>query len=279
MSGTPTRNGRPEATRRRPAEGGTTAADRVADVLLVVGAADEPIGVSSIARRLDLSKAVVYRILRSLTDRGLVRFDAATRAYELGPSSMLIGSRVLQRLDLSTAALPVLRRLQQLTHETTTVSALVGAMRVYLDQVPSHLELKMMVETGRPYPLHAGSSSKAILAFASQELQDHVLGEELPALTRRTVTDGARLRRELDRIRRIGVASSRGERQHGAGSVAAPVFGPRGTVVGSISICGPANRFDAATSRRFASILRHFADEVSTSLGADRVDVEVRGVG
>lgn len=263
----------------RRAEGGTTAADRVADVLLAVGTADGPVGVSTIARQLDLSKAVVYRILQSLTDRRLVRFDEPSRAYELGPSSMILGSKALRTLDLRTAALPVLRQLQQLTRETTTVSALVGTMRIYLDQVPSHRELKMMVETGRPYPLHAGSSSKAILAFAPQALQDQVLDAELPALTAQTITDRQKLRRELQRVRQTGVAVSRGERQHGAGSVAAPVFGPSGEVVGSISICGPINRFDPATSHRYAAIIGRCADEVSKSLGVDHPDTEVSRVG
>lgn len=261
------------------AERGTAAADRVADVLLAVGTADGPLGVSTIARQLDLSKAVVYRILQSLSDRRLVRFDESSRAYQLGPSSMILGSKALRTLDLRTAALPVLRQLQQLTRETTTVSALVGTMRIYLDQVPSHRELKMMVETGRPYPLHAGSSSKAILAFAPPALQDAILDTELPALTAQTITDRQELRRDLDRISQTGVAVSRGERQHGAGSVAAPVFAPSGEVVGSISICGPIDRFDTATSRRYGAIIGRVADEVSKSLRVDRPDTEVSRIG
>jgi IclR family acetate operon transcriptional repressor len=271
-------DGTVDASRARGGNG-TTAADRVADVLLAVGIHDGAIGVSTLARRLELSKAVVYRILQSLTDRQLLRFDPAARAYELGPSAMILGARALRTLDLRTAALPVLRQLQQLTGETTTVSALVGSMRIYLDQVPSHRELKMMVETGRPYPLHAGSSSKAILAFAPRALREQVLDEELASLTPQTITDRETLEAELERIRCSGVAVSRGERQHGAGSVAAPLFGPHGDVIGSISICGPIHRFEASTLRRYSPIVRRCAEEISKGLVSGRGQAEAAASG
>ena len=258
MSGTAPRHPVPAA--------GTESAARVADVLLRIGSAPSPVGVTEVSRDLDLSKAVVYRILQSLESRSLVRFDPSQRAYALGPAALLLGARALRAQDLRAAALPVLRRLQHTTGETTTVSSLTGTSRVYLDQVVSQRELKMMVETGRPFPLHAGSSSKAILAFAPEDLRAQVLGGTLPALTSRTIIDATSLEEELDRIASSGIAVSRGERQHGAGSVAAPVFGPDGEVTGSISICGPIQRFDSKTLRRYGPLVRRAAEDITAAL-------------
>jgi IclR family acetate operon transcriptional repressor len=252
--------------RRAVPESGTESAARVADVLLALAASTDPLGVTSVSARVGLAKAVVHRILRSLKSRDLVHFDEASRTYGLGPAALALGARALESYDLRAVALPVLRSLQNTTGETTTVSSLVGASRIYLDQVVSHRELKMMVETGRAFPLHAGSSSKVILAFASPELREQVLAGDLPALTPRTITDRAVLGRELRRIARNGVAVSRGERQHGAGSVAAPVFGRDGQVVGAISVCGPISRFDADAVRRYAPLVRRAADEISRAL-------------
>lgn len=253
------------ARRQVPAQG-TESAARVADVLLTVSTSPDPVGVTHISRTLGLSKAVVYRILQSLESRHLVRFHEDERVYGLGTAALALGARALRQQDLRTAALPVLRRLQKLTGETVTVSALTGTSRIYLDQIVSHRELKMMVEIGRAFPLHAGSSSKAILAFAPDDLRDHVLTHELAALTTKTIVDDGSLEEELDRIARMGVAVSRGERQHGAGSVAAPIFGPDDEVIGSISVCGPINRFDSQTFRRYAPLVKKAAQEISTSL-------------
>jgi DNA-binding IclR family transcriptional regulator len=246
---------------------GTEAAARVADVLLLFTDGPDSLGVSAIARRLGLSKAVVHRILRTLTDRGLLAADPVSRGYRLGPASAALGARALRESKVRTVAMPVLRELQAATDETTTISARVPDGRVYLDQVESTQEIKMTVEVGRRFPLHAGGSSTCILAFLPPHEQEAVLADELAAMTHRTVTDGAVLRARLAEVRAAGYAHSIGERQSGAASVAAPVFAFDGTVVGAISVCGPADRVDDAARERFAPLLTDAADRISRALG------------
>jgi IclR family transcriptional regulator, acetate operon repressor len=247
--------------------GGTEAADRVADVLLLFVSGPPSLGVSTISRELGLAKAVVHRILASLASRELVVADRATREYRLGPAAMAIGARALRGSDLRAAARPVLARLRDETRETTTLSQLVGDTRIYLDQFESPQEIKMLVEIGRAFPLHAGSSSKAILAFLPEARREAILRGRLERLTPQTICDPDRLRAVLAEIAREGVAVSRGERQHGAGSVAAPVFDVDGDVRGAISICGPIDRFWPSEVERFVPMVRAAAQEISRALG------------
>lgn len=246
---------------------GTEAAGRVVDVLLLFTEGTDILGVTEVARRLGLSKAVVHRILRSMLGRGLVVADPRTRAYRLGPAAAALGARALRDSNLRTAAMPVMRALAQRTRETTTLSALLPGGRVYIDQVPSSQEIKQTVELGRRFPLHAGSSSKCMLAFLPESVREEVINGELRMLTERTVVDRDRLRATLARIRREGYTSSTGERQVGAGSVAAPVFSVDGEVVGAMSVCGPLPRFDRSTRERFTPLIVAAADEVSRALG------------
>jgi len=239
----------------------------VADVLLLFTDGPDAWGVSAIARELGLSKAVVHRILQTLVDRRLLVADPATRGYLLGPASAALGARALRESDLRQAAIPVLRRLQHLTGETTTVSALVAGGRVYLDQVASTKEIKMTVEVGRRFPLYVGSSSTCILAFLPRQQQQAVLEGPLEPLTPATVTDRAVLEGRLEEIRRVGYAHSDGERQVGAGAVAAPVFGVDGSAVGAISVCGPLARFDHEARDRFVPHLLKASHEISRALG------------
>lgn len=259
----------PAATQRPTVpSAGTESAARVADVLLLF--LHQPTyGVTEIARKLELSKGVVHRILQSLESRSLIEYDEDRRAYRLGPAVAGLGARALSNLDLREVALPVLRGLARATEETVTLSALVGSWRVYIDQLPSLKEIKMTVEVGRPFPLHAGASSRAILAFAPKDLRQAVLESPLNPLTSETITDRASLEATLAETVRTGLARSRGERQERAGSVAAPLFGPDGTVVGAISVCGPIDRFDDDTCERFAPSVLQAAREISTALGWD----------
>jgi DNA-binding IclR family transcriptional regulator len=246
---------------------GTEGAGRVADVLLTFLEGPDAVGVSALARELGLSKAVVHRILRTLVERGLVETDALTREYRLGPSAAALGARAFRGLDLRVTAMPALGELQRSTGETTTVSAHVPGGRVYLDQVESAREIKMTVELGRRFPLHAGSSSTCILAFLPDEEIEAVLQGPLDLLTRRTIVGREALRQRIREVRRHGFASSDGERQEGAGSVAAPIFGVHGGVRGAISVCGPAARVDAAARERFVPLLTSAADRISRELG------------
>ena len=60
---------------------------------------------------------------------------------------------------------------------------------------------------------------------------------------------------------------SDGQRQQGAGSLAAAVFGLDGHVEGSISVCGPLDRLDRTTRERYVPLLVEAADRISRALG------------
>jgi DNA-binding IclR family transcriptional regulator len=246
---------------------GTEAAARVANVLMVFASAPRTLGVSAIARELGLSKAVVHRILRTLCDKGLIAVDADSREYRLGPSAAALGARALRDSGLRSVGVPVIADLQRRTGETTTLSALVPDGRVYLDQFESEREIKMTVELGTRFPLHAGSSGKVILAFLPESRREEILAAGLTRLTPSTVVDADALRRELAAVRTHGIAGSNGERQADAGSVAAPVFDVDGAIVGSVSVCGPRSRFDDAARTRMTAALQTAADTISRGLG------------
>lgn len=246
---------------------GTESAARVADVLLLFTGGPSTLGVSRAARELGLSKAVVHRILRSLAARGMVSCDADSRQYRLGPAAAALGARALRECDLRSAATDLLHRLRDETAETATLTALVPHGRVCLDQVPGTHEIKMTVELGRPFPLHAGSSGKCMLAFLASRARDRVLAAPLEALTANTVTDADALRTELELIAARGYAVSAGERQADAGSVAAPVLGATGEVIGAISVCGPRYRVTADLAIELAPRVLAAAGEVSRRMG------------
>jgi IclR family acetate operon transcriptional repressor len=190
-----------------------------------------------------------------------------SRGYRLGPAAAALGARALRDSDLRAAGVPMIRELQRETDETTTLSALVPGGRVYLDQVESRKEIKMTVEIGRRFPLHAGSSGKCMLAFFAEYRREEVLAGDLTAVTEHTVVNANELRAELAEIRHRGYAWSQGERQVGAGSIAAPVFTVDGEVIGALSVCGPSDRVDEVARQQFAPLVLAAADDVSRALG------------
>jgi hypothetical protein len=69
------------------------------------------IGVSEIARKLELSKATTVRLTRTLMDEQFVAQDVATRRYQLGPESFAVGLAAEPNYALQRSAAPFLRAL------------------------------------------------------------------------------------------------------------------------------------------------------------------------
>lgn len=217
--------------------------ERAADILLLFASSSSPqLGVTEIATALGMSKSAVHRILLSFRNKNLLELDPDSRKYSLGPTLLGLGAKYLGQLDIRRMAAPELTALSRMTNETATLSVRSGDQRVYIDQVTPDREVLMSVQLGMAHPLHAGASSKAFLAFLPPDEIDGYLSGTLHQVTSRTVTDVRKLRRELVAIRQRGWAQSLGERQAGAGSVAAPVFDARGVPVAVVSVCGPAER-------------------------------------
>lgn len=228
------------------------------------------LGVTEIANELGLSKAVVHRALTSLREPELVSVDQESRRYMLGPTALALGVAYLSRQDIRERARPFLRTLSAQTNETATLSIRRADVRVYLDQVTPAREVKMTVAIGESYPLHAGSSSKAFLAFLSpQEQEVYLRDHRLQAMTEITITAVDDLRLELQRIRELGYAQSLGERQPGSASIAAPVFNFEGDPIGVISICGPVERFKGHMQEASALLISQ-TRELSRLMGAPR---------
>lgn len=243
--------------------GGTESADRVADVLLQFAQSDGPLGVSKIARSLSLSKAVVHRILQSLTSRSLLQVVPGESTYILGPAATTLSTKAWSQLDVRTIASPILRRLRDATRETTTLSVLVGNQRIYLDQFESPQEVKMVVEIGPRLPLHSGASSRSILAFLPPDFTDEAVRQ---LRTLHPDLDEAAYRQTLARVREKGYAVSHNERNMGAAAIAAPFFDSMGNVMGSISSCGPVFRYGEEGHEDHVRLVIDAARRITTAL-------------
>ncbi len=255
------------------AERGTGAglqmAERIVRVLKAFADSGSALGVSELARRLDLPKSVVHRTLTSLVGTGFLQKEEASGRYRLGPEAIGLGLAALGRVDLVEIALPHMEVLRSRTGETVTLSVRVGNARVYVAQLVSPQDVKMTVEIGRRWPLYAGASGRAMLAMLSPaDLEQHFATVELVALTERTIVAPDGLRASLAAVRAQGCAVSLGERDPWAGAVAAAVITPAQGVLGAVSVCGPLPRFTQERVEAFVPALKEAVQGIAERLGA-----------
>ena len=127
--------------------------------------------------------------------------------------------------------------------------------------------MRVVYLVGGRAPLHLTSLGKLFLAADTpQQLRDYARRTGLPGKTPHSLTTLAALERELDKVRRHGIAYDDEEAEAGLKCVAAPIHDDEGRVVAALSVSAPADRHDPA----WAEQVRRTADAVSHALGYTR---------
>ncbi|MGN6245376.1 MAG: IclR family transcriptional regulator [Motilibacteraceae bacterium] len=179
--------------RPRPGRETSQTLDRGLRVVELLADAPAGLTVTELAARLDVGRAVVYRLVATLEQHGLVR-RAGEGPVRLGLGLLALARRV-QPL-LREAAVPVLRRLAEDVGATAHLTVVDGGEALALAVVePSWTELHVAYRVGSRHALERGAAGRALLAGR----------------------DGS-----------AAWVSSDGELQPGAHGVAAPVLGVPG---------------------------------------------------
>jgi len=226
-------------------------------------------GVTELATRLALPKSTVHRILRVLTAHRYLAQHPGTARFRLGLAALELGRNAHEGLDLERVARPTLERLARVSGETVLLMVVSEARdrAVCVERVESRARLRLILEVGTHAPLHAGASSKVLLAHMTPTEIERVIAGGLPRLARGTITSAALLRRDLARIRQQGYARSSEETNEGAAGVAAPVLDPAGRIVAGVSIVGPLTRLTERQVPRLVGLAEQGAREIAAGLG------------
>jgi DNA-binding IclR family transcriptional regulator len=201
-----------------------------------------PAGVTDIAERVRLPKSTVARLLATLEEVDAVeRFDGVR--WRIGPGVQALGSPLSPARNLVRSAEPVLAGLVADLGEDAGLGLPEGDEVLYVAQLESDNPVQVRDWTGTRAPMHAVPSGLVLLAARPEDAAEAYLAGELVALTRRTVTDPARLRQRLAEVRKAGYAWGLEEFAEGIDSVAAPIRDANGRVVAAVHVHGPAYRF------------------------------------
>jgi len=241
--------------------------DKAVQVIELLATSNKGVRLKDIAKSLALNKTTALRILRVLESHNLT--------IRNGDATFVLGNRVLwwetcyrRNFELLTVVRPFLEKVRDLTSKTVIFSILAGDRTAIVNQVISPHVTSSRYDLGAAAPLHAGASGKAMLAFFDSEKQKKFLSEgQLDRLTQQTITDRKRLERQLKEIRTRGFAITRGERFPNTASVAVPVFGSHGEVLGALAVIGPSERLTHARLREIAPVLLKEARFLTERLG------------
>ncbi len=246
------------------APGSIQVIERMMTLLDALAASPEAASLKHLASVTELHPSTAHRILAAMTTARFVeRQDAGT--YRLGIRLLELGNIVKSRISVREVALPYMQTLHETIGEAINLGARHDDEIVYIERTSSgRALLRVVYLVGGRAPLHLTSLGKLFLAADSpQQVRDYARRTGLPGKTPRSLTMLATLEKELDKVRRHGIAYDDEEAEIGLKCVAAPIHDEEGHVIAALSVSAPADRHDPA----WAAQVRQAADAVSHALG------------
>jgi DNA-binding IclR family transcriptional regulator len=222
---------------------GIQSVQRAFSILEVIANHPAGLGVTEIARRVDLPKSTVARFLTTLEGVKAIERLAAGEGYIIGSRLITLVSQVPFSRHLVTVAHPFLQELTQASGETSHLCLPDGNQTLYIDQVNSLHHIQIQDWIGYRVPLHAVSNGKIFMAYWSEAQLEQYLARPLEKFAQETITDPTVLRQHLKEIAAQGYAWAYKEFDDEVAGVAAPIWNERGQVVASVSVGGPIHRF------------------------------------
>lgn len=242
--------------------------DRALAILEML-AADGELGVTEMARTLDVHKSTASRLVATLEEHGLVEQLSDRGRYQLGLGVVRLAGAASGRLDLVSESRSLSRALAAETGETVNLVTLSGHETLYLDQASGGSALQIHNWLGKRNPVYATANGRVLLAWLPPAEVDRVLtgladaNGAFTAHTAETVTDPAQLQSVLATVREHGYAVVVDELELGLTAIAAPIHGISGTVIASLSVSGPSFRLTAERIHGAVGPLLAAAAEVS----------------
>lgn len=243
----------------------SSTATKVLDILRLFDETQPEISAEAIGEAIQTPRSTTYRYIRTLTDKGFLEKTTVGR-FRLGPVFLQFSSLICDEDNLGRIALPVMTAIMAETNETVLLTRRYDRLSVCVERVEGQQAIRISLKKGHRQPLHAGASSKILLAFAGEPVWDQYMDQPLERFTDNTIADPDALRAHLRQIREQGYCISDSEVDVGAKAVAVPILNKNKRLVAGLSTAGPAFRMDTATVERHLQVLRAGAATIEEKL-------------
>ena len=236
-------------------------------VLTALCSSREPIGITDLAREIDMNLSAVQRLLGTLIELGYVEQVTKSRKYRATLLTWETGAQVLSDNRYRRAIHPILRRAAHSTGYTAFFMIDNSPFATYFDKVEGPNGVTYSSELGTSIPITATASGLAIAAFLSPEDRLHLSEPAVRGTAKFNGIDLTKLSEQIELIRKRRYATSESGLRKGVNSVAAPVWAEDGTVCGSVAVTADENELKAEDFPTVGLKVVRWAEEATMVLG------------
>jgi DNA-binding IclR family transcriptional regulator len=217
------------------------------------------------ARRLDLPRSTVFRMLTTLESLGFL--ERSGNEYRLGMAVLRLGFEYVASLELTELGQPILQRLCSEIRYAANLVVRDGRSSVYVAKVSPPTPFESVVRVGTRLPAHATVVGRILLEDLSlTELQALYPEDCLEGFSQNTPKTVLELFHMVHGDRERGYALGEGFFESRISSIAAPVRDATGRTIAACGVTIPASQIDPDSISLLVGRVRAAAAELSTLL-------------
>jgi DNA-binding IclR family transcriptional regulator len=251
-------------TRRRGADAPPSTVNAVASALKILfhlSAIDTPIGVTPLARVLNLNTSTCFNILKTLVRDNLVEFDDRTKGYTIGMGVVDLAKGLFSRdIDVSSVK-PMMEQVAQRHGITITLLRRIKDNRSMIVQVAvTDAPVRIALSVGQVLPLLLGAQGQVMAAFCGFDMQE--LRRQFDLLNFGRPMSFETYMSNVAETRRRGWAVDDGYIVRGTVSISVPIFDRVRLPIFACSATMFSGQYDVDTAARIAQDLREIGDTI-----------------
>lgn len=256
---------------------GVQSLGRAFSIMEAVAGAREGIGLAELGRRVGLHNSTTFHLAKTLVSLGYLRQNEDSKRYRIGRKLFTLAAGALDEIEMVNLATPVLESLSNRTGESSHFCVRAGDSIVVIARTSGAGAFQIADRVGVVRPAHCTALGKAILAsLTDEQLRQYIQRNPLMPWTKRSITEIPELIREIERVRRKGVAIDDGEFDLEVRCIAVAVKDYTGGVVGAVGISSPIWRMTDDLLERHEKTVAEAAEGLSRALGSRAVTIDAR---
>ncbi|MFL9926601.1 IclR family transcriptional regulator [Herbaspirillum lusitanum] len=228
---------------------------------------DKTLSAPELARRLDVPRSTVFRLLATLERMGFVERTDGGRDYRLGMSVLRLGFEYLASLELTEIGRPLLERLRDDIGYSCNLVVRDGRSIVYVAKSVTQTAFASHVNVGTRLPAHATVLGRVLLEDLSlPELRVLYPEEHLEVFSSNTPKTVVELFDMVQKDKERGYVLQEGFFETSISTIAAPVRDHSGNVVAAMGATIPSPHIETSQLDDIVRRVRETAGELSRLL-------------
>lgn len=238
-------------------------------ILRYLSSANEPVGVTRVAKDLQLNPSTSFNLLKTLVHEGLVNFDEITKTYTIGLGLVELSKRALGRHSCVRVVRPYLQVIADRFHVTATLWLRIHGERVILmDLADSGSAIRVHMSIGQRLPMFIAAFGRCMAAAIN--LSDRELYEKFVSLRWENEPSFEAYLQDVKQCRADGFAIDRGFFAKGVTTIASAILDDLKRPVMAISAVGLSAQLTESNIAQIAAVIQSQSSRISSAISGQR---------